>query len=76
MMRQALECSYVSKNIHRWVDLVFGFENSGEAALKAKNLFHFMSYEANVEKILRCNLNPLEVKARLAQITFYGQTPY
>ena len=38
--RQALESSYVSRHLHEWVDLIFGYKQQGKAALAATNLFH------------------------------------
>lgn len=38
--RQALESSYVTSNLHNWIDLIFGYKQQGEAAIKAVNLFH------------------------------------
>ena len=35
--RDALECSYVSENIHHWIDLIFGYKQRGEEAWKADN---------------------------------------
>jgi hypothetical protein len=35
--REALECPYVSDNIHDWIDLIFGYKQHGEEAWKANN---------------------------------------
>lgn len=35
--REALECPYVSDNIHDWIDLIFGYKQQGEEAWKANN---------------------------------------
>ena len=37
---QALECEYVSSHLHEWVDLVFGYRQTGKAAVEAVNVFH------------------------------------
>ena len=39
-MFQALESSMISSNIHHWIDLVFGYKQTGPAAIKATNVFH------------------------------------
>lgn len=38
--RQALESDYVRSVINKWIDLVFGFKQTGKAAVEAINLFH------------------------------------
>jgi len=38
--RQALESDYVSANISAWIDLIFGFKQTGRAAIDAINVFH------------------------------------
>lgn len=42
--REALESDYVSQHLHRWIDLIFGVAQNGEAARAADNLFHPFSY--------------------------------
>lgn len=36
-LRDALESEYVSKNLHNWIDLIFGYKQQGEQAEKAHN---------------------------------------
>jgi factor associated with neutral sphingomyelinase activation len=36
-MREALECDYVSRHLHEWIDLIFGYKQRGEEAEKADN---------------------------------------
>lgn len=38
--RQALESDIVRRNLHRWIDLVFGCRQIGQAAVESLNVFH------------------------------------
>ncbi|KAL8936236.1 MAG: hypothetical protein Q9211_004282 [Gyalolechia sp. 1 TL-2023] len=72
--REALESEYVSKNLHHWIDLIFGHKQRGDAALEATNVFHHLSYRGarDLDKIE----DPLERLATIGIIHNFGQTPH
>jgi beige protein homolog 1 len=72
--REALESPHVSRNLHRWIDLVFGYKQKGEAALEAVNVFHHLSYQG--AKDLEAITDPVERLATIGIIHNFGQTPY
>jgi hypothetical protein len=39
LQRKALESDYVSDNLHEWIDLIWGYKQSGERAVEANNVF-------------------------------------
>ena len=72
--REALESPYVSAQLHKWIDLVFGHKQRGEAALEATNVFHHLSYRGakNLDEID----DPVERVATIGIIHNFGQTPH
>lgn len=42
--REALECDHVSRNLHKWIDLIFGYKQRGDEAIRSDNrtLFFFL----------------------------------
>ncbi len=72
-MREALESSFVSENLHLWIDLIFGYKQRGEEALKADNLFYYLCYEGAVD--LDVIKDYSERKSLELQIQEFGQIP-
>lgn len=73
IMRDALESDYVSENLHKWIDLIFGYKQRGDEALKADNLFYYLCYEGAVN--LESIQNYSEKKSLEIQIQEFGQIP-
>ncbi|KAJ3192933.1 Neurobeachin-like protein 1 [Irineochytrium annulatum] len=71
--RDALEGEYVSEHLHEWIDLIWGFKQTGENAAKANNLFYHLTYEGaiNIDSVK----DPVEKKSLEDQINNFGQTP-
>ena len=72
--REALESPYVSMHLHKWIDLVFGFKQHGEAAIEATNVFHHLSYHG--AKDPDSISDPVERLATIGIIHNFGQTPH
>ena len=71
--REALESDYVSANLHKWIDLIFGFRQQGEPAAESSNVFHHLFYEGNVD--IFCIDDPLQRNATIGFINNFGQIP-
>ncbi|KAJ6110487.1 hypothetical protein N7486_002722 [Penicillium sp. IBT 16267x] len=72
--REALESTYVSENLHHWIDLVFGSKQKGDAAVESVNVFHHLSYKG--AKDLDAIDDPMERLATIGIIHNFGQTPH
>eukprot|EP01107_Rhizomastix_libera_P015255 TRINITY_DN5536_c0_g1_i1.p2 TRINITY_DN5536_c0_g1~~TRINITY_DN5536_c0_g1_i1.p2 ORF type:complete len:964 (+),score=216.54 TRINITY_DN5536_c0_g1_i1:3477-6368(+) len=71
--REALESDFVSAHIDNWIDLIFGFKQRGEEAIKSNNLFYYLTYEGAVS--LDSITDPNQKKSIEDQIKYFGQTP-
>ncbi|KAK7551537.1 hypothetical protein IWX49DRAFT_286142 [Phyllosticta citricarpa] len=72
--REALESPFVTQNLHKWIDLVFGYKQQGDAAIEATNVFHYLSYHG--AKNLDLIDDPVERLATIGIIHNFGQTPH
>lgn len=71
--QEALESSYVSKNLHLWIDLIWGFKQKGHEAIRANNVFHYLTYDGAVDVDMIEDVN--ERRAVEDQMNYFGQTP-
>ncbi|KRX09994.1 BEACH domain [Pseudocohnilembus persalinus] len=72
-MKMALECDYTSSHLNEWIDLIFGFKQTGEEAVLSDNLFYPYTYEHNVkwDQIE----NDYQKQAMKIQVQEFGQCP-
>jgi len=75
LQRAALESEKVSEGLNQWIDLIFGWQQTGEPAKSACNVFLDSTYE-NIarEMLLRAQGDP-KMAGLIDQVLLYGQTP-
>lgn len=71
--RMALESEFVSCQLNQWIDLIFGYKQRGPEAIRATNVFYYLTYEGNVD--LDSISDPVMKEAIENQIRNFGQTP-
>uniref|UniRef100_A0A182MH65 Neurobeachin n=1 Tax=Anopheles culicifacies TaxID=139723 RepID=A0A182MH65_9DIPT len=71
--RMALESEFVSCQLHQWIDLIFGYKQRGPEAMRATNVFYYLTYEGSVD--LDTIADPVTRDAIENQIRNFGQTP-
>lgn len=71
--RMALESEFVSCQLHQWIDLVFGYKQRGPEAIRATNVFYYLTYEGSVD--LESIQDKVMREAVENQIKNFGQTP-
>ncbi|GIX65060.1 neutral sphingomyelinase [Babesia caballi] len=82
LMRNALESEHVSKHLHEWIDLIFGYKQAGLESIKSDNTFHPLSYLSSVRagklpmtSATQTLLRTMEPKAASVQVREFGQAP-
>ncbi|EDV96847.1 GH16501 [Drosophila grimshawi] len=70
--RQALESELVRNELHHWIDLIFGFKQTGESAVEAINVFHPATYAVFLDSETS---DPIEREAVKTMVKTYGQMP-
>ena len=65
------EGDLVSSQLNKWIDLIFGYSQSGAEALNANNMFYPSSYAGSTKQ----GATGLEEEAMLVQIREFGQIP-
>ncbi|ETN20580.1 hypothetical protein PPTG_03554 [Phytophthora nicotianae INRA-310] len=71
--RAALESEYVSRHLHLWIDLIFGYKQRGRASLQANNVFYYLTYYGVVD--LDKVEDPFLRESMELQIAHFGQCP-
>ena len=46
--KQSLESEIVSIQLHHWIDLIFGYRQRGPEAVRATNVFYYLTYDGSV----------------------------
>eukprot|EP01029_Cantina_marsupialis_P019364 TRINITY_DN449_c0_g1_i3.p1 TRINITY_DN449_c0_g1~~TRINITY_DN449_c0_g1_i3.p1 ORF type:complete len:3311 (-),score=1067.06 TRINITY_DN449_c0_g1_i3:2337-12269(-) len=76
MNAKALESDHVHKHLQNWVDLVFGFKQTGPGSISGCNVFFHLTYEHNVRQMEHWKMSKPHLYSRVASvIDNYGQTP-
>lgn len=72
-MRAAFQSDYVSSHINEWIDLIFGYKQTGTSAITFDNLYYYQTYQENVN--FDRPMSRVERAALEVQISQFGQIP-
>jgi len=73
VMRDALESDICSEMLPNWIDLIFGRKQQGPEAIKAHNVFFYLTYYGSVD--VASIEDPALRQATELQIAHFGQCP-
>ena len=73
--REALESEFVSMNLHKWIDLVFGFKQRGPDAEACFNVFSHVSYYGSLDMESLYRNFPADWQQAADMLENFGQTP-
>ena len=74
-MREAFESNYVSQNISKWIDYIFGYKQQGADAERSLNTYAGVTYEDRIDLEKLGESDPHLAESYKQQRYNYGQTP-